>query len=170
MQVNNQKAFSLIELIFVIIITGILAAVAIPKLAGMAANARLTKIKSFTGTLNRSIGTSLWLKVISREPSKNGSVKNSTNYTTITEERDVERIPSVFAGLGNPASISLANCMESNTTIPEVGSPVEGLTAGKIAGTLDVGGTTYALGCIDSNARTSPQFYLYDEEEGIIVY
>jgi prepilin-type N-terminal cleavage/methylation domain-containing protein len=170
MQINNQKAFSLIELIFVIIITGILAAVAIPKLAGMSASAHLSNIKSFTGTLNRSVGPSLWLNIISHEPSKNGSVQRSTNYNKISAGEEVVEIPSTFAGLGEPASISLLNCMESNTTVPDINSPVGGLTAGKVAGTIAVGDTTYALGCIDSNFVTSPKFYLYDEVEGVIVY
>ena len=169
MQANNHKAFSLIELIFVILITGILASVALPKLVGMSASAHLSNLKSFTGTLNRSVGPSLWLGVITNE-SLNGSVKNSTNYASISVEKEVEDIPSVFNNLGNPASISLLNCMESNTTVPDIDASVGGLTVGKVAGTVPVGDTTYALGCIDSNSVNSPKFYLYDEVEGIIVY
>jgi prepilin-type N-terminal cleavage/methylation domain-containing protein len=170
MQIKHQKAFSLIELIFVILITGILAVVAIPKLAGISASSHLSNIKSFTGTLNRSVGPSLWLNVISNEPSKNGSVKNSVNYNTISIKEELDNIPSAFTDLGEPASISLLNCMETNTTVPDINAPVGGLTAGKVAGTVSIGDTTYALGCIDSNSVTSPKFYLYDEVEGIIVY
>ena len=170
MQVNNQKAFSLIELIFVIIITGILAVVAIPKLAGMSASAHLSNLKSFTGTLNRTVGPSLWLNVISKEPSKNGSVRNSVNYNTISVGDEVVEIPSAFTGLGEPASISLSSCMETNTTVPDIDAPVGGLTIGKVAGTAAIGDTTYALGCIDSNPTTSPKFYLYDEGNDIRVY
>ena len=170
MQVNNQKAFSLIELIFVILITGILAAVAIPKLAGMSASAHLSNLKSFTGTLNRSVGPSLWLNVISHEPSKKGSVKNSVNYNTISVGEEVVEIPSAFADLGEPASISLSSCMETNTTVPDINSPIGGLDQGKVAGTIPIGDTTYALGCIDSNSVTSPKFYLYDEGNDIRVY
>lgn len=169
MQTKHQKAFSIIELIFVLIITGVLAAVAIPKLTGMSEKANLTNLKSFTGTLNRSVGPSLWLGVISHA-SPNGSVKNSINYNTISEGEEIESIPSSFIGLGEPGSISLANCMETNTTVPEIDAPVGGLTAGKVAGTEIIGDTTYALGCIDSNAGTSPKFYLYDEVAGIMVY
>ncbi len=170
MKIKHQKAFSLIELIFVILITGILAVVALPKLAGMSASAHLSNLKSFTGTLNRTVGSSLWLGVISHESFSGGSVKNSINYTSISVGEELEDIPSVFTGLGEPATIHLSNCMESNTTVPDVDSPVGGLTAGKVAGTATVGDTTYALGCIDSNSVTSPKFYLYDENEGIIVY
>lgn len=170
MDVSSQKAFSLIELIFVILITGILAAVALPKLAGMSVSAHLSTLKSFTGTLNRSVGPTLWLNVTIEEPSKNGSVKNSTNFSTITAGEELEEIPPIFTGLGEPASISLLNCMESNTTVPEIDFPVGGLTAGKIAGTETVGDTTYALGCIDSNPNGSAKFYLYDEVNGVIVY
>ena len=41
--------------------------------------------------------------------------------------------------------------MEANNTVPPIGSPVGNLTAGKIAGTSQIGSTTYALGCIDSD-------------------
>ena len=170
MRKDVQKAFTLIELVFVIIITGILAAVALPKLIGISEKAYLSNLKSFAGTLNRSVGPSLWLGVVSHEPTKEGSVKNSVNYTSITVGEEVEDIPSIFTGLGDPKTISLAHCMESNTTVPDPDSPVGGLTAGKIAATKPIGDSTYVLGCVDSNSITSPKFYLYNETEGIIIY
>jgi len=55
-----KKAFTMIELIFVIVILGILAAVALPKFIGVAQQAREGNLKSFTGTLNRTLGPSWW--------------------------------------------------------------------------------------------------------------
>ncbi|WP_457563871.1 type II secretion system protein [Caminibacter pacificus] len=49
-----RKAFTMIELIFVIVILGILAAVALPKFLGVAQQAHEANLKSFVGTLNRS--------------------------------------------------------------------------------------------------------------------
>ncbi len=57
-----KKAFTMIELIFVIIILGVLATMAVPKLLGVKAEAEEINIKSFVGTLNRTIGPSKWSK------------------------------------------------------------------------------------------------------------
>ena len=167
---RNRKAFSMIELIFVIFITGILASLAIPRFTGVSDDAHLIKLQAFAGTLNRSVGPMLWSGVQRREPDKKGSVKESMNYHQLREYLDIETIPTEFQGLGDPKVISLTSCMEANCTIPSVGSPVGELANGKIAVTSKIGSKTYALGCIDSNIASSPKFYLYDENEGVIVY
>ena len=59
-----KKAFTMIELIFVIVILGILAAVALPKFIGVASQAREGNLKSFTGTLNGTLGPSWWSKAM----------------------------------------------------------------------------------------------------------
>lgn len=169
MQVHNKKAFSLLELIFVIIISGILAAVALPRFVGISNDAHVTKIQAFIGTLNRSVGPSLWSGVRRSEPTQRGVLSTSTNFSSITEGIEVETIPDEFTGLGIPAIISLGSCMDSNNTVPPIGDPVGGFTVGKIAGTSSIGNTTYALGCIDGGLTSSPRFYLY-EEGGVIVY
>jgi len=49
----------MIELIFVIVILGILAAVALPKFVGVSEQAQEGKLKAFVGTLNRTVGPAL---------------------------------------------------------------------------------------------------------------
>ena len=65
---NNQpqmrKGFTMIELIFVIVIIGILAAVAIPKLAGTAEEAKKSILTSFIGTMNRTVGPTMYAKAL----------------------------------------------------------------------------------------------------------
>lgn len=170
MQTHHRKAFSLIELVFIILIVGIIAATALPKFISISNDAHVTKLQAFAGTLNRSVGPSMWSGVQRREPDQNGILGTSINYAFITEEVEVDAIPIEFIGLGAPASIHLAPCMASANIVPDIGDPIGGLTAGKVAGTSSIGNTTYALGCIDGGISSSPRFYLYDETTLVVVY
>ncbi len=170
MLVKNKKAFSLLELVFVILIVGVIASVALPRFVGISDDARITKLQAFTGTLNRSVAPALWSNVQRHEPSQNGSVRNSVNYNTISEGVELDSIPNEFINLGDPRTIPLANCIVSTTLIPEIGEAVGTLTNGKVAGTAVIGGDRYALGCVDGSLIISPRFYLYNETEGLMVY
>ncbi len=187
MQTNNQKAFSLIELIFVIIISGILAAVALPRFTGISDDAHVTKLQAFVGTLNRSVGPSMWSGLQRNEPDASASViaaVANTKYSTIGTsdsvlgtDAQIEAIPLEFIGsaAGQLADVTAvldlkANCMPAGNIVPAIGSPVGGFTAGKLVNTVVIGKITYALGCIDSSIASSVKFYLYDEVAGVIVY
>ena len=61
----KREAFTMIELIFVIVILGSLAAVALPKFQGISKQAHHTKLKAFVGTLNRTTGPTVWAESIS---------------------------------------------------------------------------------------------------------
>ena len=58
----KRAGFTMIELIFVIVILGILSAVALPKFIGVSNQAHDSKVKAFVGTLNRTVGPSVWAK------------------------------------------------------------------------------------------------------------
>ena len=60
----KRAGFTMIELIFVIVILGILSAVALPKFIGVSNQAHDSKVEAFTGTLNRTVGPSLWARSI----------------------------------------------------------------------------------------------------------
>jgi general secretion pathway protein G len=61
---DNRKAFTMIELIFVITVIGILAAVAIPKLAMNRDDAVVTKAKSTISSIRSSLATQKQRRVL----------------------------------------------------------------------------------------------------------
>lgn len=86
-----KKAFTMIELIFVIVILGILAAVALPKFVGVAEQAREGNLKSFVGTLNRTVGPTLWSQALKDHSGNIGNYASDenidlSNYVDIPKE------------------------------------------------------------------------------------
>ena len=57
MQTSSKKAFTMVELIFVIVVIGILSAIAIPKLAATRDDAEITKAVSTVGSVRSAIAT-----------------------------------------------------------------------------------------------------------------
>ena len=61
----NKAAFTMIELVFVIVILGILAAVALPKFSTLSQEAKASVCMAAVGTMNRTVGETLWSRSIS---------------------------------------------------------------------------------------------------------
>jgi prepilin-type N-terminal cleavage/methylation domain-containing protein len=134
-----KKAFTMIELIFVIVILGILAAVALPKFIGVASQAHEANLKSFVGTLNRTVAPTLWSKSIAG--SNNGDIaytglteSNITTYVDLPKEVD---------------TVDLSKCSDSSKDIVVI--QIKEKVAGK----------DYVITCRDGNANQSPVFKLY---------
>ena len=140
-----KKAFTLIELIFVIVILGILATVALPKFIGVAQQAHESNLKSFVGTLNRTVGGILWSKSLS--DGHNGSITSYTNYNS-SNFLKLSDIPKEI----NVSSINFSKCTSS-------------LSAGNNSfaeSNYSVTGSYYKIVCRDGNITTPPRFALYD--------
>jgi len=84
--INMRSGFTMIELVFVIVIIGILSAVALPKFLETANQAHDAAVRSFAGTLNRTTGPTLWAKSIADPNLGTGLI--TTYCSTITTETD----------------------------------------------------------------------------------
>ena len=137
-----KKAFTMIELIFVIVILGILAAVALPKFLGVANQAHEGNLKSFVGTLNRSAGPSIWSKAIAADGSGSVSALTGTDQSLSTYVDIPKEINETDANL-------TADCNDSNNYTVILTAPAK------------VAGNDYVVACKDGTSSQSLAFRLY---------
>lgn len=135
----KRAAFNIIELIFVIIILGILSSVVVVKMTNMTQQAKEAQLKAFTGTLNRSVGSAVWFRSI--EDGREGSVAFADYDANLSKY--IELIPNYTSA---PA---LINCNVNGNGV------FIGYTFGKI----------FEVHCRDGNATTSPNFRLYNQTD-----
>ena len=136
-----KKAFTMIELIFVIVVLGILAAVAIPRYFAVSQNAHEANLIAFTKTLNRTTGVDLWSRSVSED--KNGSIVNLASDENVTFLSKYVDIPPEI----NKNDINLSKC--GNGVYKTV------MTANKKVTELD-----YNITCKDGTAVAAPYFRL----------
>jgi len=103
-----KNAYTIIELIFVIVIIGILAAVAIPKLGGTADLAYMVKGKSTLNTVRAAIATERQKSILRGNGSTPITIYNATNrvFTRFTDVNGSRILDNDCTGIGcwNPVN------------------------------------------------------------------
>jgi len=80
-----KNAFTMIELIFVIVILGILSSVAIAKFKKVSDNAEYVKCKAYIDVLNRTVGTAIWTNAYFNDKA---NLATSVTATTLDAQID----------------------------------------------------------------------------------
>lgn len=140
-----KKAFTMIELIFVIVIIGILAGVAIPRYFAVGQQAHEANLISFVRTLNRTTGEDLWAKSISE--GHNGDV------SYIHSIKDRITLPPEVNGI----DIDLKDC--NSTTEYHVVAESNVSVTQKL----------YLIECKDGTAKSAPYFRLIRVEDNKVL-
>jgi len=101
----KRAGFTMIELIFVIVILGILSAVALPKFIGVSDQAKAGKCKAFIGTLNRTTLPAMWSELILNGTNVTGADFNATDLAAQIDfpadcNMTATQIAGVIAGTG----------------------------------------------------------------------
>jgi prepilin-type N-terminal cleavage/methylation domain-containing protein len=170
-----NKAFTMIEVIFVIVIIGILAAVALPRFNSLGEEAHLTKLQRFVDTLNRTVSANMWSGILRNVPNAKGSVKHTetaavAKYSSLFDtetaiaanqaDAQIVLIPVELTtnadgvtGVGTTHDIPLGGCADAGTPIA--------VGVGRIA-SAKISDIIYNIGCIDGSISISPHFFLDD--------
>ena len=168
-KISMKSGFTMIELIFVIVIIGILAAVALPKFAGMAGQAHVSNLGQYESSLTKTVAPTAWAKVVvSDEGNLSGLPADEQNLSVYAD------IPKEFSGNNGNTD---ANLSDTGTTDSDASGQKDVLgnditcksgkkpyELKKVDGTrfeASIDNKTYDVAVCNGTQTTSPQFFIY---------
>lgn len=109
---NAQKGFTLIELMIVIAIIGILAAIAIPQYQNYIARSQVSRVMGETGTIKTAVDTCI----------QAGKISGATASTTVCAPADFGATGSNILGVADGAVVDAGTAVAagSNLGLPKV--------------------------------------------------
>jgi prepilin-type N-terminal cleavage/methylation domain-containing protein len=162
MSIQNKKGFTLIELMVVIVIIGILAAIAIPKLFGMSAKAKAQEVGPAAGTWAKlqlaykmesgNWGTPEQISYKLPGNAANDATESTTsNFKYTVGETDwsaVSQFPSDPCPQGGEWKAEFEDVNKD--------TPVMSITSEQQKGCLSLTPNFYKIGCTNDEASTDP--------------
>lgn len=157
-----KQAFTMIELIFVIVIIGILSAVALPKLTSIFGQSKAAKISAYAGTLQRTTIPPYWSQSIM------AGTKGEIN-TTVPGSTTVTYGDKIIDDLDYPTDF-IAKPVFSTATLEVVGydfnnsnTPTKFIATSKV-----LNGVTYKLVCSNGSKSIAPACDVWDGSKWIL--
>ena len=147
----KRAGFTMIELIFVIVILGILSAVALPKFIGVSDQARVGKLTGYVGTLNRTTLPPYWSQSITE-----GNSGAIASYAA-----------NIVSDLDAPDNIAVD--FNATNLEPSTYTFADGTAPTNTVGTKVYNGLTYSITCAEGNTTSAARCDVYNGSKWLLL-